>query len=118
MARQIRQIIASFLMLVATLIVLIAALPVLAQLPQPIQPIGLLPTVQSAIATHQTAKAPKAPVPLAEYLNVRRIEGASFSYDESLVAYLSDEGGRPDLWVQPVGGGKARQMTKVKGFVE
>jgi hypothetical protein len=41
----------------------------------------------------------------------------SFSRDERLVAYLSDEGGRTDVWVQPVAGGTARQLTHVAGFV-
>ena len=62
-------------------------------------------------------RAPRAPVVLEEYLRTLRIAGASFSYDERLVAYVSDEGGRPDVWVQPVAGGPARRVTHVKGFV-
>jgi dipeptidyl aminopeptidase/acylaminoacyl peptidase len=41
----------------------------------------------------------------------------SFSHDEQLVAYLNDEGGRADIWVQPVAGGEARQITRADGFV-
>ena len=67
--------------------------------------------------------APKAPVPLEEYFKVRRVGSRSgillsFSHDEKLVAYLSDEGGRTDIWVQPVAGGTPRQLTHVKGFVQ
>lgn len=61
--------------------------------------------------------APKAPVPLAEYFKIRRNFGASFSFDESLVAYMSDEGGRMDVWAQPVAGGPAKQLTHVKDMV-
>jgi dipeptidyl aminopeptidase/acylaminoacyl peptidase len=35
-----------------------------------------------------------------------------------LVAYISDEGGRPDVWVQPTGGGPATQITHVQGRLE
>jgi len=68
-------------------------------------------------------RAPRAPVPLEEYYKIRRIASRngillSFSADEKLVAYLSDEGGRPDVWVQPVAGGPAKQLTHVKGFVQ
>ena len=70
-----------------------------------------------------TGHAPKPPVPLAEYLNIRRVSSRSgilmsFSHDEKLVAYLSDEGGRTDVWVQPVSGGTGKQLTHVKGFVQ
>jgi hypothetical protein len=37
------------------------------------------------------------PVALAEYFAIRRMSGASFSFDESLLAYASDEGGRMDI---------------------
>ena len=62
-------------------------------------------------------RAAKAPVPLADYLDVRRTRDASFSHDERLVAYRSDAGGRFDAWVQPVGGGPARQVTHVNGVI-
>lgn len=70
-----------------------------------------------------TGQAPKAPVPLEDYLNIRRVGSRSgillsFSHDEKLVAYLSDEGGRTDVWVQPVAGGPGRQITHLKGFVQ
>ena len=51
--------------------------------------------------------APKAPVALDEYFKTTRVRGLSFSYDEKLVVTLSDAGGRPDLWVEPIGGGPA-----------
>src|SRR5262245_1983717 len=68
-------------------------------------------------------RAPKAPIALEEYLSIRRVSSRSgillsFSHDEKLVAYLSDEGGRTDVWVQPVTGGPGRQITHVKGFVQ
>ena len=65
-----------------------------------------------------TAHAPTAPVALAEYFKIARVGGfAAFSYDESLVAYVTDAGGRMDIWVAPVGGGEPRQVTHVEGFV-
>jgi dipeptidyl aminopeptidase/acylaminoacyl peptidase len=68
-------------------------------------------------------KAPAAPVPLEEYFKVRRSSSRngtqiSFSHDEKQVAYLSDEGGRADIWVQPIAGGPAKQITHVKGFLQ
>src|SRR5262245_22676238 len=70
-----------------------------------------------------TARAPKAPIALEEYLNIRRVGSRSgillsFSHDEKLVAYLSDEGGRTDVWVQPIAGGAGKQITHVTGFVQ
>jgi dipeptidyl aminopeptidase/acylaminoacyl peptidase len=68
--------------------------------------------------------APKAPVPIEEYFKIRRVGSRagillSFSHDEKLVAYLTDEGGRADVWVQPVdGSGKPTQITHVKGFIQ
>src|SRR5579859_4283793 len=101
----------------------------------------LVATVSFAKTTPPAAKsapppqahAPKAPVPLEEYFKIRRIGSRSgillsFSHDEKLVAYLSDESGRTEIWVQPIGeangkpasidGGNARQLTHVKGFVQ
>jgi dipeptidyl aminopeptidase/acylaminoacyl peptidase len=79
-----------------------------------------LPAEPAALVT---AQPHKAPIPLEEYLNIRRVGSRSgillsFSHDEKLVAYLSDEGGRTDVWVQPVTGGPGRQITHVKGFVQ
>jgi dipeptidyl aminopeptidase/acylaminoacyl peptidase len=85
------------------------------QSPPPASAPASAPAVAPAPRT--AVRAPRAPVPLEEYFRTRRIGGASFSFDEKLVAYTSDEGGRPDVWVQPVGGGPARQVTRVKGFV-
>ncbi|MEO7730656.1 MAG: hypothetical protein ABIY55_06755, partial [Kofleriaceae bacterium] len=75
------------------------------------------------IAAAPAGHAPKAPVALDEYLNIRRVSSRSgillsFSHDEKLVAYLSDEGGRTDVWVQPVTGGPGKQISHVKGFVQ
>ena len=64
-----------------------------------------------------TPRAPKAPVALEEYFNTRRFGPPKFSAGDRWVAYSSDEGGRPDVWVQPVGGGPARQITHVQGFL-
>jgi dipeptidyl aminopeptidase/acylaminoacyl peptidase len=54
---------------------------------------------------------------LADYLRTRRIAGASFSADEKLIAFVWDEGGRPDLWVKPVAGGAPLQVTHVQGVI-
>lgn len=62
-------------------------------------------------------RAPKAPVPLKDYLDVRRTRDASFSHDERFVAYRSDAGGRFDVWVQPVSGGPAKRVTQVDGVI-
>jgi dipeptidyl aminopeptidase/acylaminoacyl peptidase len=86
------------------------------------------PRASSAAAPAPTATsgarhAPRAPVPLAEYFKVRRVGSRSgillsFSHDEKLVGYLSDEAGRVDLWVRPIAGGPPRQITHVKGFIQ
>ena len=86
------------------------------------------PAVLAAASAEQprpaaTARAHRAPIALEEYLNIRRVGSRSgillsFSHDEKLIAYLSDEGGRTDVWVQPVAGGAGRQITHVKGFVQ
>ena len=62
-------------------------------------------------------RAPTAPVPLEQYFDTRRFGAPKFSAGDRWVAYSSDEGGRPDVWVQPVGGGPARQITHVRGFL-
>jgi dipeptidyl aminopeptidase/acylaminoacyl peptidase len=74
-------------------------------------------------AAQVNGQAHKPPIALDEYLNIRRVGSRSgillsFSHDEKLVAYLSDEGGRTDVWVQPVAGGAGRQISHVKGFVQ
>src|SRR5689334_2797099 len=61
------------------------------------------PLAEPAALVTASGHAPKAPVPLEEYLNIRRVGSRSgillsFSHDEKLVAYLSDEGGRTDVW--------------------
>src|SRR5262249_8860896 len=56
---------------------------------------------------------------LDEYFKIRRIYDASFSYDEKLVAFANDDGenmeNRPNVWVMPITGGQARQITRVSG---
>jgi dipeptidyl aminopeptidase/acylaminoacyl peptidase len=54
---------------------------------------------------------------LADYLLVKRVGGASFSYDEKRIAFKWDAGGRPDIWVKPVIGGQPRQITHVNGVI-
>src|SRR5262249_47702403 len=70
-------------------------------------------------------RAPQAPVALEEYFKIRRTPAfsrsslpmVSFSYDEKLVAFASDEGGRIDVWVKPTaGGGQPTQITHADGF--
>ncbi len=71
-------------------------------------------------------RAPQAPVALEEYYKIRRMPAfsrsglpmVSFSHDEKLVAYASDEAGRVDVWVKPLAGeGRPTQLTRVEGFV-
>ena len=57
------------------------------------------------------------PARLADYLQTRRVSGGSFSFDERLIAFQSDAGGGLDLWVKPIAGGQARQITHVKGVI-
>jgi dipeptidyl aminopeptidase/acylaminoacyl peptidase len=77
--------------------------------------------VACAGAKPASTSAPKAPVPLEEYFKVRRYGALSldltFSHDDELVAFQSDAGGRLDLWVKPLHGGDARQVTHVEGFI-
>ena len=63
----------------------------------------------------RTGRAPVAPVPLETYFETRRVYGVSFSSDERWVAFATDHGGRPDVWVQPIEGGPATQVTRVEG---
>ena len=75
----------------------------------------------AAPKTTPSSAAQTAPVPLSEYYKVRRYGALSFdlsfSHDEKLVAFQSDAGGRLDLWVKPLDGGLARQVTHVQGFI-
>ncbi len=79
-----------------------------------------------AAAAEPARRAPSAPVAIEEYFKIRRLPAfsqsgqpmVSFSHDETLVAYASDEGGRIDVWVKPLGaGGQATQVTRGEGFV-
>jgi dipeptidyl aminopeptidase/acylaminoacyl peptidase len=56
-------------------------------------------------------------VVLEEYVNTRRFGPPRFSAGDLWVAYSSDEGGRPDVWVQPVEGGAGHQITHVRGML-
>src|SRR5437764_13874136 len=75
----------------------------------------------AAPKTVPSSAATAAPVPLGEYFKVRRYGilsfDLSFSHDEKLVAFQSDARGRLDLWVKPLDGGPARQVTHVEGFI-
>jgi len=91
--------------------------------PPAASPAAGAPSKAVAAAPAKVGHAPKAPIPLDEYFKIRRVSSRSgilltFSHDEKLVAYLSDEGGRTDVWVQPVAGGAGTQITHVKGFVQ
>jgi dipeptidyl aminopeptidase/acylaminoacyl peptidase len=74
-------------------------------------------TTAAAAPAHASRKTLKAPVALEEYFKTLRVRGLSFSYDEKLVVTMSDKGGRTDLWVQPIGGGPATQITHLEGFI-
>ena len=74
-------------------------------------------TAAPARATRHGHAATKAPIALDEYFKTLRVRGLSFNHDEKLVAMMSDKGGRPQLWVEPIGGGPATEITHVEGFV-
>ncbi|HEY8091783.1 MAG TPA: hypothetical protein VIF09_28165, partial [Polyangiaceae bacterium] len=74
-------------------------------------------TVAPLPPAHVSRPAPKAPIALEEYFKTFRVRGLSFSHDEKLVAFMTDQGGRPDLWVEPIAGGPATQITHVEGFI-
>src|SRR5438552_5813670 len=67
------------------------------------------------------AQASRPPVPLEEYFKAHRYGALSFdlsfSHDDSLAAFQSDAAGRLDLWVKPLDGGPAWQVTHVGGFI-
>ncbi|HEU4411905.1 MAG TPA: S9 family peptidase [Polyangiaceae bacterium] len=84
------------------------------------------PPAPPAQAAAPARRAPAAPVALEEYYKIRRTPAfsrsglpmVSFSHDEKLVAYASDENGRIDVWVKPLAGdGKPVQVTHAEGFV-
>src|SRR3954470_10208079 len=86
--------------------------------------LSILLALASACASGKTSTAPaatagRAPVPLDEYYKIRRYGGTNmtFSHDEKLVVFATDQGGRLDLWARPVEGGEARQITHVEGFL-
>jgi len=81
------------------------------------EPKAAAPTPSAGENQTTAPRAPQAPVPLEEYFKIRRVGSLRFSYDEKRIAYTSDEGGRPDIWVQAIEGGPPRQVTHVKGFV-
>src|SRR3984957_10477155 len=91
------------------------------QLPAPSTPVAPAaapsPVPTAAPPPRVSRTAPKAPIALDEYFKTTRVRGLSFSYDEKLVVTMSDQGGRPDLWVEPLAGGPATQITHVEGFV-
>lgn len=75
----------------------------------------------AAAPTSALPKAPIPPVPLEEYFKVSRVARGfttpSFSFDEKLLAFTSDAGGRVEIWVAPVGGGEPRPITSTSGFI-
>src|ERR1700733_5497556 len=77
----------------------------------PPQPSASAPAVVTAAPV--VPHAPKAPVAIDEYFKVRRLGDAKITFDEKSVVYQSDAGGRADLWVMPIGGGPAKQITHV-----
>jgi dipeptidyl aminopeptidase/acylaminoacyl peptidase len=70
-----------------------------------------------ACATAQKPASQAPPVPLKQFFETRRLGSAAISGDEKLAAFNSDAGGRIDIWVAPIEGGSARQLTHVQGFV-
>lgn len=94
--------------------------------PAPPAPPPAPPAAPPPVVAAPAKSAPQAPVALEEYFKIRRTPAfsrsglpmVSFSHDEKLVAFASDEGGRIDVWVKPVAGdGKPVQVTHAEGFV-
>jgi dipeptidyl aminopeptidase/acylaminoacyl peptidase/5'-3' exonuclease len=73
--------------------------------------------VFAASTTFPALAAVKPPVPLSKFFETKRLGPASVSGDETLAAFLSDQGGRIDFWTAPLAGGPAKQLTHVQGFV-
>ena len=76
--------------------------------------------VVSNLPRNETQAVPKepsgsAPLRLEELLRLRRLGGASFSHDEKLLAFQTNVSGRPEIWVKPVAGGRASQLTHLNG---
>jgi dipeptidyl aminopeptidase/acylaminoacyl peptidase len=80
---------------------------------------GTASAAEGSAPAESVSHAPRAPVPLEEYVKIGRVNGASFSYDERFVAYGKADGNnpddRPDVWVAPIAGGEAHQVTHVAG---
>lgn len=85
------------------------------QVDSPSQPKAPSEAQRQPATPAQARRAPVAPVPLETYFDTRRVYGVSFSADEKWVAFATDQGGRPDVWVQPIDGGDAQQITHVQG---
>lgn len=85
--------------------------------PQPSPPPSASVMAGPAAAAEPAGHAPKAPVPIDEFFKLKRVSAPMLTHDEKSVVYLSDEGGRPDIWIQPVQGGAAKQITRVNGFL-
>jgi hypothetical protein len=79
--------------------------------------IALTFTVAAMLAADGLPVPTPEVVPLSTYLDIRRVRDASFSHDDRVIAYRSDEGARLDIWARPVAGGRARQITRVNGVI-
>ncbi|MFT3767355.1 MAG: S9 family peptidase [Minicystis sp.] len=84
----------------------------------PPQPPADSPAITAAPAQAAPApKAPRAPVAVAEYFKIRRMRDARVAFDEKTVVFVSDAGGRIDLWTMPIGGSAAKQITHLGGML-
>jgi dipeptidyl aminopeptidase/acylaminoacyl peptidase len=89
--------------------------------PQPAPPTPPTATASAAAApAPPPGHAPKAPVAIEEFFKIRRLGDASLTADEKTVLYISDVGGRADLWSMPAppATGAPKQLTHVTGFIQ
>ena len=57
-----------------------------------------------------TMQAASAPVAVADVLKTVRMNGATLSPDDKRIAYISNAGGRPNLWMMNADGSGDRQL--------
>lgn len=77
--------------------------------------LAALAIVGCGSATPVVPRPTQSVVPIAEYFKIKKTQGASFNFDETLLAYGSDEGGRMDVWVTGIDGSNAHPVTQLQG---
>lgn len=74
--------------------------------------IAVVLTPSAALAQPTTAER------TAAIASIRSASGASFSPDGKQVVYISNASGTPQVWIAPVAGGEARQVTRLPDPVQ